>query len=141
MENHTTAADAVNHAVDKIGEALSQVTAALAQTAPHAWELVVRGAVADAVGTIVHGLAQMPFAAALLYACYRIMVWSANRMPKAHDDGTSDICFMVGGVVGVVGGFMVISSIADIANSHSIATLISPDGTVARDMVNRVLYR
>lgn len=135
-------ADAVNHAVDKIGDAIAQVTQMVSSHGPQAWELIVQGAYARAVATIITSAIMIPCAIVTgigTAICVRAFI----REGKKDWHESSDVI----GVVSVVGGIVctaasaacIVGALVGLMDSHSWAMIFAPQGTVARDLLMKAL--
>lgn len=127
-------ADAVNHLVDKIGDGLGQITAAISSHAPQAWALVVQGSYARAISNIVYGAGLTIPAIILGVAGWLIFQAGWKRIEKEDPEAGIFIC--AGGItVGIASLIATCVALAWLLDPHSIATLISPDGVTARDLL------
>lgn len=138
MAEQSTSA-ALSEIVDKIGAGIAEVGEQIAGHAPKAWELVVTGNYAIAVGQIAQGfvlIGVMIGGAYLVRYLVRGGLLAAAR-PGYHDEGFGwFLCAALTSVVLAVCGGAVFGQLI---NAHNIAMLIAPEATTARDLLLRAL--
>lgn len=137
----TNTADAINHLVDKASSGLDQITHAMSQHAPQAWMLVVKGAYAAGVASLIVGAVSATLLVIFASVCIAL-AFAANRNFEREDEGFvggmcvggSVICFIVaaGCFIGVC---------LNLGSSDSWSRVISPDGYVAQEILSGALNR
>lgn len=140
-EASSSTADAVNHLVDKIGDGLGQITAAISSHAPQAWELVVRGNYAVAVGHLLLGVGLAALSVGCAVGSYKLIAES-DRRRKGRKNTYDDDGIAHGIGAALAGAACAVLAFAGLMNAldpHTIAMLVSPDGTTARDLLLKAL--
>lgn len=135
MPDHATTGDAINHAVDKVGGGISQITDAISSAAPKVAQVTLATVQADAVANVIYGIE------ALLVVALILLFWRKVYWPWAKHVGDTDLdvpAVLAGGVmvlaIGVF-GFVAISTIFDpwtyIAMQH-------PDMYLAHEVIAKL---
>jgi hypothetical protein len=137
--HETNTADAINHLVDKASSGLDQISHALASHAPQAWLLVVKGAYAVGMSSLIVGA--VFFLLALLFVSSSVFfAFAANKNFVRETDGfvggmcvgAAVICFLI-----FIGCF--IGTLSNLGDADSWARVVSPEGYVAQQVLTGAL--
>jgi len=137
--SQTDTADAINHLVDKASSGLDQISHALASHAPQAWLIVVKGAYAAGIASLIVG----GFCLVLLIIFGSMAValaFAANKNFDRDDDSfVGGVCVAGAILCFLVGAGCFVGTAANLASSDSWARVISPDGYVAQQVLTGTL--
>ena len=131
MAEHATTGDAINHAIDKASEGLSQITHALSNAAPQAWGLLVKATYAQGLISIIIGGIELAAGGLLFLTACWLAKTDWKESPSLRNCGSVG-CFLLTAI-------MVIAALFDLLNSDSWFRVISPDGYLAQQFMNKAL--
>jgi hypothetical protein len=136
-----TTGDAINNIADKIGDGLVQLGTALASKAPEAWALVVKGNYAVAVANIIQGVPLLLASSGSLYVGYRLLSWGFKIKKEQKSYGSTDgfAQALLGCILMALSIIALLVIIVNDFDAHTIAMLIAPDATTARDLLLRAV--
>lgn len=138
-DNAPSTADTVNHVVDKVFNGLDQLTHAVAQHAPEAWSLAVRGTYAQGASKLLTGAILLAFAL-LVFTIAIILINRCMKLEKASaDEGLVLLCGIAGGLGLFIGTVLLVISTVTVCDSDAWAKVISPDGYLATQLLQKAV--
>lgn len=129
-EAPTTTAQVLNHAIDKVSDAVAQVSHAVSEKAPKAWELLVRATFAKGLVQLIVGAIELLTAVAV-FSVFVALARTDWEDPSLRN--CAAIACALGAAVLFIGGLV------DVLSNDAWFRVISPDGYLAQAILTKAL--
>jgi len=138
-DDHSDTMGAVNHIVDKASDALGYITHALADKAPKAFELAVKGTYAKGMAQLIVGglWAAVFMLCVVLSITFGVFAFKRFKTDDNDPFGIAYTCVTIA-CIGVSIIFL-IGACSNILDSDAWARVIAPDGYLAQQLLNAAM--